>query len=73
MTLQLDQDLQAMHHHARYAYDVGRRAALEIDRLDILVDDGHLIGCGRERRQQRQGGDRRHCLSSQEGRACSRP
>jgi hypothetical protein len=41
----------------RHTHDVGPRHPLEVDRFDVLVDEGHLVFARRERREQRQAGD----------------
>ena len=47
-----------LHAHAGEADDVGPGNALEVDRLDVLVDQGDGVLGGRQRGQQRQAGDR---------------
>ena len=47
----------ALHDHPGDANDVRARAALEIDRLDVLVDQRNGVRFRRERGQQRQAPD----------------
>ena len=47
----------------RHAHDVGTGTALEIDGLDVLVDDRHLMFRGGEGGQERQAGDSNYVIS----------
>ena len=51
-------DAATLHAHAGDADDVGPRHALEVDRLDVLIDDRHAVMIGNQRGKQRKTGDR---------------
>ena len=44
----------ALDGHAGEPHDVGPRQTVVVDRLDVLIDDGHGMAGGRQRREQRQ-------------------
>jgi len=48
----------ALDSHAGEPHDVGLRQTVVVDRLDVLIDDGHGMAGGRQRREQRQTGGR---------------
>jgi len=52
--------------HPGKADDVGARAAVEVDRLHVLVDQGDAVVRRRERGEQRQAGDRQYRLSAKQ-------
>ena len=44
----------ALDGHAGEPHDVSLRQTVVVDRLDVLIDDGHGMAGGRQRREQRQ-------------------
>ena len=50
-----------------------RAQAVEVDRLDVLVDERDAVLRRRQRGQQRQAGDRHAGRLPKSGSACSRP
>ena len=48
---------EALHAHPRDSNNVGPLAAIPVDRLDVLVNDRHVVFGGRQRAQQRQASD----------------
>ena len=62
-----------LHVHARHADDVGPRAPIVVDRLDIFVDQRHRVLGRRQRGQKRQAGGGQLARLPKSGKACSRP
>jgi hypothetical protein len=56
----------ALDSHAGEPHDVGPRQTVVVDRLDVLIDDGHGMPGGRQRREQRQARGRKVALLAEQ-------